>query len=207
MRFQLIIFLLFFSSIFYGQTAINNVKLDTSGLFHWNFSIKGKDNVIVSIEKKVGDKWITVYQWNPIRVTNTLFPGDGSSQELPLDPETMNYTDSTIVPIDKGTTTYRMELTRITPPLVPGKQKLDILQVLTSSLATTNTGASHYRKLTAKGDYISLEDYFDFCHFFDNEGKLVKTSGRTNMINITDLKKGLYYVNLPYRQIYLFEKK
>ena len=41
----------------------------------------------------------------------------------------------------------------------------------------------------------------------DAEGKFVKTTGRTNMINITDLKKGFYYINLPHQQIYLFEKR
>lgn len=207
MRFQLIIFLLFFSSILYGQTVINNTTLDTTGLFHWNFSIKGTDDVIVSIEKKTEGKWITVYQWTPSRMTGTLFLSDGSFKELPLDPETMNYNDSTIVPIDKGVSTYRMELTKITPPVARGKQKLNILQVLTSSEVSTNTSISHYKKLTANGDYISLDNYVDYCKFFDMEGGFVKTTGRTNMINITDLKKGLYYLNLPFQQIYLFEKK
>lgn len=207
MRLNLIIIFLFCSSAFFGQTTINNVKLDSTGLFHWNFSIKGKDNVIVTVEKKIEEKWISICQWNPIRVSHTYFLGDGSSKELPLDPVTMNYSDSTIVPLDKGISTYRMRLIILKPPVEPENPIKEGLQIITSIEVSTTTSASHYKKLIAKGDYISLDEYFDFCHFFDRDGKLVKTGGRTNMINITDLKKGLYYVNLPDKQIYLFDKK
>lgn len=193
MKLELIILLIFSSSIIKGQTVINDIRLDTTGLLHWNFSAKGKDGLVVSIEKKVENKWISLSQRTIPRSVVVCCGSDGSSKELQLYKGTMNYIDSTFVPVDKGISFYRIQILNPTQPII-------------SNEVFINRNTPHYLKLTSSGDYIKLDRYIVNCKIKDTEGKLIKTTGRTNMINISDLKKGMYYFDFSDNQIFLFEK-
>jgi hypothetical protein len=181
MKLVIIVFLLTYKC--YGQNAINYVSIDTSGLLKWSISFIDTQNQEFYIQKKAAKNWYTISKLDIRMVLEVFLP----------EPKTVTCIDSCLVPIDKGENSYRIIMA--SPIMLESKE------------AITNTKTpKNIKILYEKENYIYLENRSGF-NIYDEFGKEVRKPDYGRMINVTGLKKGLYYINVSGRDIYLFYKK
>ena len=174
-----------------GQTQINSISIEPTGLLHWNIGVIEYDRPDILIQKYIENRWVTIYDWSVSwNQIITIVGGKEIVEEHP--PRTKSYIDSTNVPIDKGTNKFRIILNNITPELF--STEVSIVQT-----------KPFVKRLYSNGDFIRLTNFSDYV-VRDSTGKVIKSFSHTNVINTTDLKEGLYYVNNREYGIYIYEK-
>ena len=188
MKFKLQILFLFITLQSFSQTTINSINLDTTGLLKWSINVKPDEATNFSIQRKVGDKWVTITE-EGFSYAEISIPG-----EPPSPPSTQKQEGSILVPVGIGITTYKIVIT-----------KSSSSKIISDEVSVIRTSPNK-NKLFAQGDFIQLEQY-NPCKIWNSNGILVKNIERTNSINISDLKKGLYYINFSDGKICEFEKK
>lgn len=174
-----------------GQTQINSISIEPTGLLHWNIGVIEFDHPDILIQKYVENNWVTIYDWSVSwHQIVTIAGGKEIVDEHP--PRTKSYISSTNVPVDKGINKFRIVLSNITPELFSNEVSIE-------------RPKASIKKLYSNGDFIHLNKFSNYV-VRDSTGKVIKSFSHTNVINTTDLKEGLYYVNDGEYGISIYEK-
>lgn len=163
-----------------AQTTINEVTLDTMGRLRWNVSFSKLD-LNIEIQRHLKDKWTKIADIGyHIEYLN----------KLPDSPKSTTVTDSCLVPLNKGKNKYRVVIT--IPTMLESKE------ISVNSLVKKN-------EIYATDNFIRFNNRVSFS-IYDANGKEIRKLDIGRMINIADLKTGLYYIVVN-KDIYEFIKE